>query len=336
MAGFRPTPRDSASIRDEAKLEAEEPQVIPLHGRLTPASPPPAPRSSGPTERRTSVPMNSRPWQLLVVPPTPGAPTRAFNIKRWQAKLAAWSIGLLVCIAIADVIAVVVTVREQKPAPSDAEVAALRTGLLALEDSIAVARSSLAQAEVIQRDSVAALGIAVSRERVAQLTARRRALLAKGEESSLSSTSAALPDNGASSIEGLPVIGAIASGFSYARKHPILPIVRPHLGVDVAARYGSRISAPAAGTVTFVGRRFAYGLVVEMEHFGGITTRYAHCSAVLVKEGQHVPKGALIATVGSSGLTTGPHLHYEILRDGRQMDPTHFHFPQPDSVIVAR
>jgi murein DD-endopeptidase MepM/ murein hydrolase activator NlpD len=54
-----------------------------------------------------------------------------------------------------------------------------------------------------------------------------------------------------------------------------------------------------------------------------------------VKEGQSVEKGALIATVGSSGLTTGPHLHYEILRNGRQMDPTHFHFPQPDTSKAA-
>jgi murein DD-endopeptidase MepM/ murein hydrolase activator NlpD len=265
------------------------------------------------------------------VPPTPDAPTRAFNVKRWQAKLAAWAIGILLIIAVADVVAVVITIREQQPAPTDAEVETLRHGLIALEDSIALARTSLAEAEAIARDSVAGLGIAANRARIAQLTARRRLLLAKGEQSSLAAASAGLPDDGSSAIEGLPVIGAIASGFSYARKHPLLPLVRPHLGVDVAARYGARITAPAAGRVSFVGRRFAFGLVVEMEHDGGITTRYAHCSAVLVRVGQSVPKGALIATVGSSGLTTGPHLHYEILRDGRQMDPTHFHFPRADT-----
>jgi murein DD-endopeptidase MepM/ murein hydrolase activator NlpD len=275
--------------------------------------------------------MDSRPWRLLVVPPTPDAPTRAFNVKRWQAKLAAWAIGILLIIAVADVVAVVITIREQQPAPTDAEVETLRHGLIALEDSIALARTSLAEAEAIARDSVAGLGIAANRARIAQLTARRRLLLAKGEQSSLAAASAGLPDDGSSAIEGLPVIGAIASGFSYARKHPLLPLVRPHLGVDVAARYGARITAPAAGRVSFVGRRFAFGLVVEMEHDGGITTRYAHCSAVLVRVGQSVPKGALIATVGSSGLTTGPHLHYEILRDGRQMDPTHFHFPRADT-----
>ena len=326
MANLRPTPRDMSAIPHGQKPAQDEPQVIPLHGRGTPVSPVEEVPQTLP--RRASVPVASRPWRLLVVPPTPGAPTRAFDVKRWQAKLAVWAIGVLVFIAVADVVAVVITVREQQPAPSEEEVAALRTGLIALEDSIALARASLAEAEVIARDSVAALGIAASRSRVAQLTARRRALLAKGEQSSLAAAGAGIPDDhGASSIEGLPVIGAIASGFSYARRHPILNLVRPHLGVDVAARYGSRITAPAAGTVTFVGRRFAYGLVVEMEHPGGITTRYAHCSAVLVRKGQQVGRGALIATVGSSGLTTGPHLHYEILMNGRQMDPTRFHFP---------
>ena len=333
MAGSRPTPRDTSAVPPNPKAQ-EDAQVIPLHKRNTPEAPLDAIPSDAPP-RRASVPMDSRPWRLLVVPPTAGAPTRAFDIKRWQAKLAVWAIGVLLFIALIDVIAVVVTVHEQQPAPSEAEVDALRIGLIALEDSIATARSSLVEAEAIARDSVAALGIAGNRARVAQLTARRRALLAKGENSSMSAQSVGVPDDAASKIEGLPVIGAIASGFSYARKHPLLHLVRPHLGVDVAARYGARITAPAAGRISFVGRRFAYGLVVEMEHPGGITTRYAHCSAVLVKEGQRIGKGDLIATVGSSGLTTGPHLHYEILRDGHQMDPTHFHFVQPESAGPA-
>ena len=136
-------------------------------------------------------------------------------------------------------------------------------------------------------------------------------------------------------IEGLPVIGRIASTFSYARRHPLLHLIRPHLGVDVAARYGTRITAPADGRVTFVGKRFGYGNVVEMTHANGISTRYAHCSSIVVGEGQDVKRGMLIATVGSTGLTTGPHLHYEVMLNGRQIDPLHFKFPAgSDSVPV--
>jgi murein DD-endopeptidase MepM/ murein hydrolase activator NlpD len=132
-----------------------------------------------------------------------------------------------------------------------------------------------------------------------------------------------------SGIEGLPVIGAIASRFSRARRHPLLKIVRPHLGVDIAARRGTQITAPAAGRVSFVGRKFGFGLVVEIEHENGVVTRYAHCGSALVSEGARVERGVAIATVGTSGLSTGPHLHYEVLVHGRQVDPLRFKMAQP-------
>jgi murein DD-endopeptidase MepM/ murein hydrolase activator NlpD len=135
--------------------------------------------------------------------------------------------------------------------------------------------------------------------------------------------------------EGLPVIGMIASTFSRARRHPLLHIVRPHLGVDVAAPSGTRISAPAAGRVTFVGRRFAVGLVVEIDHGKGVTTRYAHCRATLVKEGDMVTPGMAIATVGSSGLSTGPHLHYEVLVRGVPVDPLRYRMSQAGDSATA-
>jgi hypothetical protein len=88
--------------------------------------------------------------------------------------------------------------------------------------------------------------------------------------------------------------------------------------------------------VSFVGRRFAFGLVVEIEHADGMKTRYAHCRTALVKPGDEVKRGMTIATVGSSGLTTGPHLHYEMLHNGRQVDPLRFHLRQPvDSSAVS-
>jgi murein DD-endopeptidase MepM/ murein hydrolase activator NlpD len=124
------------------------------------------------------------------------------------------------------------------------------------------------------------------------------------------------------------VIGAIASRFSRARWHPLLHVTRPHLGVDVAAQRGTNITAPAPGRVTFVGRKFGFGLVLEIQHSNGVTTRYAHCGSALVAEGAHVERGTPIATVGTSGLSTGPHLHYEVLVNGHQVDPLRFRMPQ--------
>jgi murein DD-endopeptidase MepM/ murein hydrolase activator NlpD len=131
------------------------------------------------------------------------------------------------------------------------------------------------------------------------------------------------------SLEGLPVVGRLASTFSRSRRHPVLHIRRPHLGVDIAAPRGTHIIAPATGKVTFVGRKFGFGIVVEIDHGSGVKTRYAHLTQAMVKEGDEIGKGAFIATVGSTGITTGPHLHYEVLVKGRQVDPLRFRLPQP-------
>jgi murein DD-endopeptidase MepM/ murein hydrolase activator NlpD len=119
----------------------------------------------------------------------------------------------------------------------------------------------------------------------------------------------------------LPVDGWITSGFSKSRRHPILRVLRAHRGVDIAAPRGTPIAAPAAGRVRFVGRRLGFGLVVEIEHSGGVVTRYSHCASAAVSAGAIVSRGTTVATVGSSGLATGPHLHYEVLMGGRAVDP---------------
>src|SRR3954469_4091318 len=137
MGGSRPTPRDIPAVPPPPKPSQDETPVIPIHGRATPPRPVESQHVPG-EPRRASVPTDNRPWRLLVVPPTPGAPTRAFNVRRWQAKLAVWAIGILLFIAALGVLAGVVTIRDQQPAPSDAEVEDLRTNLLALEDSIAL------------------------------------------------------------------------------------------------------------------------------------------------------------------------------------------------------
>ncbi len=131
----------------------------------------------------------------------------------------------------------------------------------------------------------------------------------------------------------MPVSGEITSRFALSRLHPILDIFRAHRGVDLAAPKGTNIVAPAAGRVRSVGWRFGYGLTVELEHSGDVITRYAHCRTALVHAGDRVAAGQAIATVGESGLTTGPHVHFEVLVHGSQVDPVRFlaasHSPAP-------
>ena len=129
----------------------------------------------------------------------------------------------------------------------------------------------------------------------------------------------------------LPVIGKITSGFAQSRWHPILNLFRPHEGVDISAPRGTNITAPADGRVTFVGRRLGDGLVVELDHGGGVVTLYAHCQRALVTKGDYVAAGAVIAKVGSSGLATGPHVHFEVMVNGRHVDPLRYFLEPRDS-----
>jgi murein DD-endopeptidase MepM/ murein hydrolase activator NlpD len=122
----------------------------------------------------------------------------------------------------------------------------------------------------------------------------------------------------------LPVAGHITSRFTRSRFHPLLQIFREHRGVDLGARAGTHIVAPAAGTVRSIGWHFGYGLTVELEHSGGIRTRFAHCRVALVHVGDQVTGGQAIATVGATGLATGPHVHFEVLVHGQPVDPIKF------------
>lgn len=117
-----------------------------------------------------------------------------------------------------------------------------------------------------------------------------------------------------------PVVGTVVSGFGY-RVHPIFKIVRFHTGIDIAASYGTPIRAAANGTIAFSGWRRAYGLTVIIDHGDGLATLYAHCSSVYVSKGERVEAGQVIASVGSTGLSTGPHLHFEVRRYGTPVNP---------------
>ncbi|MBW4583355.1 MAG: peptidoglycan DD-metalloendopeptidase family protein [Tildeniella nuda ZEHNDER 1965/U140] len=117
-----------------------------------------------------------------------------------------------------------------------------------------------------------------------------------------------------------PCLGEITSGFGW-RTHPILGYQRFHSGIDFGADYGTAINAADSGTVIFAGWYGGYGNAVIIDHGGGITTLYGHTSELYVSEGQTVQRGQAIAAVGSTGLSTGPHLHFEVRQNGDPVDP---------------
>ena len=105
------------------------------------------------------------------------------------------------------------------------------------------------------------------------------------------------------------------------RYHPILHITRMHTGLDFGAPIGTSIHAAADGVVISTSYMRGYGRVVIVDHGGGVSSVYAHTSQSYVSNGQHVARGQRIAAVGSTGLSTGPHLHFEIRIDGHPVDP---------------
>lgn len=117
--------------------------------------------------------------------------------------------------------------------------------------------------------------------------------------------------------------GRRSSGFG-VRRDPFLGRKALHAGLDFAARTGTAVTAAAAGTVVAAGENGGYGLMVEIEHGDGFVTRYAHLSRIVVREGATVEAGARVGDVGSTGRSTGPHLHYEVRRDGAAVDPSLF------------
>ena len=123
----------------------------------------------------------------------------------------------------------------------------------------------------------------------------------------------------------MPLSGdpSVTSGFGY-RADPFLGRLALHPGVDLAEAYGAEIHAAASGRVVHAGPAGGYGNMVEIDHGNGLATRYAHMSETLVEEGQQVDKGAVLGRLGSTGRSTGPHLHYEVRVDGEPVDPERY------------
>jgi biotin carboxyl carrier protein len=182
----------------------------------------------------------------------------------------------------------------------------------------------------LERDSLVASGplgnqALAAREDLDRLTRRANILVRSINEAydSLSSHQSQM----AATPSIMPTKGWLTSAFAAERVHPILHMARPHEGIDVAAPMGAQIEAPAAGVVTQVTWEDGYGNLLTIDHGYGIVTRYAHCSKILVGRGARVKRGQVIALVGSTGLSTGPHVHYEVWVNGKPVNPIHYVLP---------
>jgi murein DD-endopeptidase MepM/ murein hydrolase activator NlpD len=119
----------------------------------------------------------------------------------------------------------------------------------------------------------------------------------------------------------LPLAGATMTGRFGVRRHPIYRDLRSHSGIDLAAPTGTPVYATSAGYVGFADWWGGYGLLIAIAHPGGMQTRYGHLSRLAVAQGQYVEAGTVVGFVGSTGDSTGPHLHYEIRVNGRPINP---------------
>jgi murein DD-endopeptidase MepM/ murein hydrolase activator NlpD len=124
--------------------------------------------------------------------------------------------------------------------------------------------------------------------------------------------------------QGRPVTRGFISSYFGERADPFDGREAFHKGVDFAGSLGDKVVAVAEGVVTWAGERSGFGKLVEINHGDGYITRYAHNSRTLVAVGQMVKRGEAVALMGSTGRSTGPHVHFEVLRNGRQVDPLSF------------
>lgn len=213
---------------------------------------------------------------------------------------------------------------------ADVEAArALHTALVAEQQHLTTisARTEARQRDMVAREqSKRAMLARLQRERAAyermvqelEEDSRQIEVLIQRAQSSGGRPSVAI----ARSLAGFiwPARGLFTSGFGM-RRHPIFRIRRMHTGQDIAAPYGTPVQAAAEGQVIYTGWFGGYGKIVVIDHGQGISTLYAHLSSILTRDGAHVRRAQTIGRIGSTGYSTGPHVHFEVRVNGRPIDP---------------
>lgn len=285
---------------------------------VAPAASPVAPAAPTPRLVRTVAP--PRPtrlgWTMMVVPPArANGAVRSVALRRRHLVLPLLGAALLLAGASFGAALLGLRVHEARVAPEldvvRLELEGAEAELRTLGDSLAALRGQVASLAAAAEARAATRGVATSPRR-----ARPRASLVRAPG------------------VVLPVEGRITSLYARSRVHPILRIRRPHKGLDIAAPSGTAIVAPAAGRVTKVGREIGYGLVVHIDHGGGVTSRYAHCRSTSVSLGDRVEAGQAIAAVGRTGLATAPHLHWEVRVRGVAVDPLRTPIARPEPAVA--
>lgn len=170
----------------------------------------------------------------------------------------------------------------------------------------------------------------------ASWTAIERASPTLGNGADVTAFSSPVPQRGISVPSRMPLEGAaLTSGFGM-RTHPVLGGRRQHHGIDLAAPTGTPVYATADGIVSRADWYSSYGLYISVEHGASMQTRYAHLSRLAVAAGDNVKKGDLIGYVGSTGRSTGPHLHYEVRVDGLAVNPIPYMVESEAQMAYAR
>ena len=220
-----------------------------------------------------------------------------------------------------------------------AQIKGRQDGLLRQLNASRAAQISYAQAQENSSRDITRLvqRLALRRDRIVARNAQERMQMQRLREERLNQRNNSdiehskrrdLPSRGGESSSessgwGMPASGGITSPFGM-RFHPVLHRTKLHTGTDFGPGYGAPIYASKSGTVIFAGWQTAYGNMIIIEHGGGFSTLYGHASSLLVGSGQSVRRGQHIANVGSTGFSTGPHLHFEIRVNGVPVDPMRY------------
>jgi murein DD-endopeptidase MepM/ murein hydrolase activator NlpD len=193
-----------------------------------------------------------------------------------------------------------------------------RAAILELE-KVAAAKKNIVESKKREREVV--LNVAVTERDAAERAYQELLDTSRRIEQMIRNQQSGTRDfNGATGVMSWPADGPITSPFGW-RVHPIFGTQRFHSGIDIGADYGEPVRAADGGVVLTADWMGGYGKVIIIDHGGGISTLYAHNSELVVGEGQRVYKGQVVARIGSTGYSTGPHLHFEVRQNGSPVSP---------------